>query len=148
MDKSRYQNTILIDGRHVGVKKMHEQLKKSYFWRHCYKSISQYVQNCPTCSLNRHQESRIKCSPSKLPSSPWTNIELYIWCPEMRDNLEIRHLAVLFDPASCWISASAITPGPSSIAEFMFENMTNLGIFYCCTLHDVSQPQYEEILSE
>lgn len=126
---------------------MHEQIKKQYFWRYCYKTISQFVQDCHSCSVKQQEESRIPRSISNASSSPWTHLKFYRFStPDIQTAKQ--HFIILFDPVSSWISAAAISSSPSSIAEFLFENIVNFGAFHSCTLYDVSQDLYDETILE
>ena len=123
----------LYSGQHVGVKKMHQILQGSYFWRYSYKSVVEYIQNCPICKSN--VVSSIQPSQEyQRPVTPWSLVELHLIGPFESSESGNHFLLVLFDPVSHWVAASSVQSElTSEISMFLLENMCNFGVVRCLT---------------
>ena len=116
--------TFFTLGFHHGVKKMHRLLIQEYFWRYSYKNVSDFVQRCAVCQSNNEQ-CVVKTTESR---NPWTDVNLFIVRPP-EPSSEDQVLAILHDPASFWLSATALRSSSLVIemALFLFENICNHG---------------------
>lgn len=127
---------------------MHRILNKDYFWRYSYKSVTEYVQNCETCSSNSLPRS-VPTEIIRKNTSPWKEIELYQIKPDRPSSSLDSHVFILiYDPVSSWVSATAIqSHHPNELAEFVFENFCNFGVA-SCTVHGLSSNQFMELETE
>lgn len=128
---------------------MHRLLNKTYFWRYSYKSITDFVQKCSTCSSTSYSPSS-EPKKSLITNSPWKEIEFHQFKPHttsLSPSSENQHLVLIYDPVSLWVSASAIKPQSHEMAEFIFENLSNYGVA-SCTVHGLSFSEFLELKTE
>lgn len=127
-------------GFHNGIKKMHRQLQKDYFWRYSYKSVADFVQKCTRCTPPN--EACVVTKPSKS-LLPWNQIELHlIVSPEPVDS--DQYLGVLYDPISNWVSASALPRDVLELVSFVLENFCNYGPARC-SVYDLSREEFSQL---
>ena len=117
------KNAYCSLGHHLGAKKMLRMLLKDYFWRNSQHTVEEYVKNCAVCTTN----STLSLEPlaNNNPINPWRNVEFHWLEPE--NSGENYSLAVIYDPASFWLSAAPILFNSFEISLFMFENFCNHG---------------------
>lgn len=123
---------------------MHRLLQKECFWRYSYKSITEFVQNCPVCNSNSMPTLNLT-KPSKF-LSPWKEIEFHLIKPNQvhEDN---QRLVIIYDPVSFWVSVAAIKPFSCDMAEFILENYSNFGVA-SCTIYGLNSIQFLELKEE
>jgi len=102
---------------------MLRMLLKDYFWRNSQLTVEEYVKNCAVCTT----KSTLSLEPLANNNSinPWRNVEFHWLEPE--NSGENYCLAVIYDPASFWLSAAPILFNSFEISLFIFENLCNHG---------------------
>ena len=71
---SMRQSTLeSIHNGHQGIVKCKARAKHSVWWPKISQSLEEYIANCETCSLQRHQPPE-PLQPSEFPSLPWKHI--------------------------------------------------------------------------
>ena len=110
-------------GHHLGAKKMLRMLLKDYFWRNAQLTVVEYIKNCTVCTSN----STFPLEPlaNKNQINPWRNVEFH-WLEPVHSQ-QNNCLALIYDPASFWLSAAPILFNSFEISLFMFENFCNHG---------------------
>lgn len=124
---------------------MHRLLQKECFWRYSYKSITEFVQNCPVCKSNSMPTTLNLIKPSKV-LSPWKEIEFHLIKPN-ESHEDDHKFVVIYDPVSLWVSVAAIKPCSSDMAEFILENYSNYGVA-TCTIYGLNSAQFLELKEE
>uniref|UniRef100_A0A8C5PKT4 Gypsy retrotransposon integrase-like protein 1 n=1 Tax=Leptobrachium leishanense TaxID=445787 RepID=A0A8C5PKT4_9ANUR len=65
-------------GGHGGIHKTSNTIKRSFWWPHMSKTITEYITNCPTCirmKTSRHRPQGL-LQPLPVPSVPWSDIAM------------------------------------------------------------------------
>lgn len=99
---------------------------QEYFWRYSYKSVSDFIQRCPVCRSNNEQNDAAPVKTNE-PRHPWTHVDFFLMKSPHPSSDQV--LAILHDPASFWLSATALRPSsPTEMALFLLENIVNHGM--------------------
>ena len=140
---SMKENFIL--GLHVGIKKMHQVLQKTHFWRYSNRSIANFINNCSSCKTTCEvPEPTVNCSKPKSTVVPWDEIEMHCLGPiQPLAEKDQQYLAIIYDPVSRWISAEPIE-NKADMAVFLFENFCNHGAAICYTF-GVDENEFEDL---
>ena len=124
---------------------MHRILLKDHYWRNSQLSVEKYVKNCAVCISQTTFPSVPLLLSNSNRSNPWKNVEFHWLEPCLHSHLNNNNcLAVIYDPASLWLSASAIPLNPFEISLFMFENFCNHGLV-SCSLYGIDHHTFEQI---
>ncbi|KAF4519095.1 hypothetical protein B566_EDAN001687 [Ephemera danica] len=165
-------------GVHLGVQKMHAQLKKEYFWRGMYVDITKFVRECKQCidadlpvasikllaykrkkscqetdsDYEDTDENPQERSPTDKNPTAWKKVELRLNGPYT----DGKYILSITDPYSSWIEATVVEPPDlcTKAAEFLFSTFCQFGfaclstVGFAAELLTDLQQQYEQMVAD
>ena len=100
----------LADVGHPGQHRMHELIKRTYWWLGLKEDVKKYVQGCVKCQQNKVQYQRKagELHPLEIPEGPWQDISINMIGPLLRSN-EMDAILVIVDRFTKMIRLKAMT---------------------------------------
>ena len=103
------------DVGHPGQHRMHELIKRTYWWPGLKEDVKKYVQGCIKCQQNKvqHQRKAGELHPLEIPEGPWQDISINMIGPLLRSN-RMDAILVIVDRFIKMIRLKATTTNISS----------------------------------
>ncbi|XP_049814821.1 uncharacterized protein LOC126262313 [Schistocerca nitens] len=172
--KKHHQQKILQNahiesetGIHLGAKRMHETLNKTYFWRGMYVDIITFVRGCHICSesfCGSHLQSSAQRKLDKthendneddlfannensldtdlqIRNRVWQKVLVKVCGPYPKTADHNEYLITIVDPVSMWICVKPTTSERNikTVATFIIKIFCLLGFAECCFIGFTTQ---------
>lgn len=114
----------VINGGHVGQKRMYSKIRSKFFWKYMSKDIAQYVRNCHACKINKPTyKTREPLTRTLTPQKPFDIIIIDTIGPLQKSQYNNKYaVTIICDLSKYLVTVPIENKEAKTIAKAIFKN--------------------------